>query len=156
MAQQSITNPEKFLGNPVNVFRLVKLLSKTYSHLEENVRNDENAKSITTLKFDNRKTNFVHNFSHNFSFLFLGFLSYEKRNILPTKEDYSDTAFHVSRLHDIYNLNFNDTRLGLLSYKYPSEMMTGSVCLLFGFYHIEILHELENLYSENTCSHGVL
>ena len=99
IANQSKSNPQNFISNPVNIFLLTKKLTKDFetfnqllfknwwpNHLQESINRKIKASEI----------------------------------IMPSNKDYEGVIKAVHRLQSTYLLDVNDIQSGNLSKKYPS------------------------------------
>ena len=100
------SDPEKFIGNPVNAFLLIKQLSVDLQLFVDTLNNFEKLKSL------------VHDISEASS--------------LPTSDDYTGAIKAIHRLEDTYLLNATSIRLGSLNARYPSRPLTAFECFELG------------------------
>ena len=99
-------DPEKFVGNPLNAFLLIKRLTKDW----------ENVKQL--LKGRTRKSilNSLANKTKQFMLLW------------PTDEDFSGAAISLARLQDTYQLSIEDILEGRLANRTFNAQLSAADC----------------------------
>ena len=143
MSKIGKSDPEKFIGNPVNSFLLIKQLNVDLQLFVDTLNNFEKLKSL------------VHDISEASS--------------LPTSDDYYGAVKAIHRLEDTYLLNATSIRLGNLNNHYPSRPLTAFECFELGriaynnqdYYHTvvwmsETLKQLETEETETVKKFDVL
>jgi len=99
IANQSKSNPDQFIANPVNIFLLTKKLTKDYETFNELMFKEwwpTHLKESLESKIQ------------------------DSQIIMPTNKDYEGTIQAIHRLQSTYLLNTKDIQMGNLSDKYPS------------------------------------
>ncbi len=106
MSKIGKSDPEKFIGSPINSFLLIKQLSVDLQQFVDTLNNFEKLKDL------------VHNIKED--------------NSLPTSDDYTGAVKAILRLEDTYMLNSTSIRLGDLNSQYPSRPLTAFECFELG------------------------
>ena len=118
MSKLANEDPEKFVGNPVNAFLMIKNLQKDLQMFVDDISNyhQTNSKNKLIKRLQNL----------NIFTISIELVDFIKENyMLPTIEDYNGAASALLRLEDTYNLKPSDIRKGNLSKQYPSRQLTG-------------------------------
>ena len=99
IANQSKSNPDQFIANPVNIFLLTKKLTKDFETFNELMFKEwwpNQLKESLESKIQ------------------------DSQIIMPTNKDYEGTIKAIHRLQSTYLLDTKDIQMGNLSDKYPS------------------------------------
>ena len=99
ITNQSRSNPQKFISNPVNIFLLTKKLTKDFE-------------TFNQLMFKNWWPNHLEES--------LNSKIRDFQIIMPTDKDYEGVIQAIHRLQSTYLLDTKDIQMGNLSHKYPS------------------------------------
>ena len=118
MSNLANKDPEKFIGNPVNAFLMIKTLNKDLQFFVDGISNYNQINVNKCLT--------VENFYLIINFDLELVDNVKNDNLFPTSEDYTGAATALHRLEDTYNLAPSDIRKGNLSQQYPSRELTGT------------------------------
>jgi len=116
MAEMSGGDPDRFIGNPVNAYLVIKQLMKDLQKFVDTVNTYEKLKDLVS--------------------------EIKEKYVLPSSEDYSGAIQALHRLSDTYLLNPKEIRLGNLSKNYPSRPLNAFECFEMG----RIAYDQEDFY----------